>query len=738
VVAPAVPDLIVNGGVAHTATPATTPDVAVASDGTIDVVFTDNTSSGTSIFVRRFTADGGPLATNPTITVASGASGTLGPARIAFISGSDSFIVAYVAPSANGFQSVFARRFGADGKPTGSVVTVATTDYGTAHQVEPALATNGLGEFFVSWTDQVTPTNGDIRARGVQNNDAPFTPADVAIAATAANEHESAIAVLTHTDGHIDIGITYTSDGPGSTQNVFYDLRYVRTLDPSGTPPTQVNVTPGAASQSSLTFGGGLTVAWVDRTPGSSASIRARHQAPFSSVLGPEAVVDQSAGDKTQPRVAGDARDGRYLITYIDNGVSGGQAVLVEDDTFGKLQTTRRAVTNHTAPQANPAIATNSSGSFALVVDDQFTGQTEPWLRTFQRLPTTFFAVGGAPGSVQILKASNGALVADFDPYGSAYTGPVAVAFGDVNGDGFPDLITGALAGNPDVRVFDGQAIFNGTFNPSHPEASLLLQFFAYGLNFNIGAYVAAGSVNGDGYADIVTGASAGNPHVKVYDSRSVFGTAPSGSSPESAPGPSPALKTEAEFFAYGLNFNVGATVAAGDLNHTGYADIVTGANTGNPHVKVYRGKDLATGVFDPTNPDASLSTQFFAFATQFNIGVNVAVGITLSGLGNAIITGATIGAPDVLSFRPNVDPANPDASIVGSFFAFDPQSGIGVNVAAADFENNGFFDILTGASAGTPRYRVVSGFASGNVPLAVNGIDGTPFDFQDGVSVGA
>jgi hypothetical protein len=734
VVAAGIPDLIVNGGLAHTSTAATKPDVAVAGDGTIDVVFTENTSSGTSIFVRRFTADGGPLPTNPTITVASGAAGALGSARIAFLSVSDAFVVAYVAPSANVFQSVFARRFGTDGNPTGNVVTVATTDYGTSNQVEPALATTALGEFFVSWTDYATPTNGDIRARGFQSNDVPFTPADAAIAATSANEHESAIDVSTGSNNRITIGFTYTIDGAETTQNVLYTFRASRDLS-FANPPVQVNLTSGAASQSSISFSGGLTVAWVDRTPGSSANIRARHNKLGFDLAGPEIMVDQSAGDKIQPRVAGDSHDGRYLITYIDDGVAGGQAVFVEYDTFSRLQTMRRVVTIHSAAQANPAIATNSNGKYAMVMDDQFTGQTEPWLRTFQRLPTTFFAIGGSSGRVRIIRASNGAFVDDFLPYGSAYTGPVAAAFGDVNGDGFPDLVTSALAGNPDVRVYDGQAIFNGTFNSSHPEASQILQFFAYGLNFNIGTYVGLGSVNDDGYADIITGASAGNPHIRVFSSRAIFGSGEISASQ----GDPPAMTTKAEFFAYGLNFNVGATVAAADLYNSGYADIVTGATVGNPHVKVYRGMNIATGTFDPTNPDASLATQFFAYPTDANIGVSVAAAPQPHGIGTAIVTGATIGAPLVEVFNPFLDPANPDAGLETSFYAFDPQSGIGVNVAVASLQDNTYFDILTGANAGAPQYRLVNGHATGNIPPAVNGIDATlPFDTHDGATVGA
>src|SRR5262249_46396968 len=51
------------------------------------------------------------------------------------------------------------------------------------------------------------------------------------------------------------------------------------------------------------------------------------------------------------------------------------------------------------------------------------------------------FAIAGAPGRVQVRRAADGVLVADFAPYGPSYTGPITVAVGDVNGDGIDDLV---------------------------------------------------------------------------------------------------------------------------------------------------------------------------------------------------------------------------------------------------------------------------------------------------------
>jgi hypothetical protein len=69
-------------------------------------------------------------------------------------------------------------------------------------------------------------------------------------------------------------------------------------------------------------------------------------------------------------------------------------------------------------------------------------------------------------------------------------------------------------------------------------------------------------------------------------------------------------------------------------------------------------------------------------------------------------------------------------------FFAYALNLNIGAAVASADFEGTGKFDILTGASAGAPHYRVVQGNATGTQPPAL--FEGFAQDIQGGLSVGA
>jgi hypothetical protein len=338
------------------------------------------------------------------------------------------------------------------------------------------------------------------------------------------------------------------------------------------------------------------------------------------------------------------------------------------------------------------------------------------------------FAIGGAPGRVLVYRAADNVLLADFAPYGAAYTGPVSVAVGDVNGDGVYDLVTGAAVGNPDVRVYNGQAFAQGTFDPTNPNGSLLAQWFAYGLNFNVGANVAVGAIEHNGFADIVTGATAGNPDVRVYRGQDIADHTfdPSGHS------------LLAQWFPYALGFNVGANVAVGDVNGDGFADVVTGATAGNPDVRVFSGKDIAQGTFNPAG--SSQLAQLFAYALNFDVGAFVAVGDTTGDGYGDIITGAATGNPDVRVFS-GKDIAqgtfNPTgASQLDQFFAYGLNFNIGAAVASADFESDGKYDILTGASAGAPHYRVVKGNATGVQPPAL--FEAIPGDLQDGISVGA
>ncbi len=177
----------------------------------------------------------------------------------------------------------------------------------------------------------------------------------------------------------------------------------------------------------------------------------------------------------------------------------------------------------------------------------------------------------------------------NFFAYDPRFTGGVSVATGDVNNDGFSDLITGAgPGGGPNVMVFDGQNL------------SVLANFFAYDVGFAGGVSVAAGDVNGDHLADIITGAGAGGgPHVRIFNGQN----------------PSQVLGS---FFAFDATVTAGLSVGTTDTNGDGLAEILVG--TGQGHSSEVRVFNAAGGLVRPSG---------LAFNPHFNSGAYVSGSLT-------------------------------------------------------------------------------------------------------------
>src|SRR5579871_3690557 len=263
---------------------------------------------------------------------------------------------------------------------------------------------------------------------------------------------------------------------------------------------------------------------------------------------------------------------------------------------------------------------------------------------------------GAGPGStplVQVISGATGGLARSFLAYDASFTGGVNVATGDFNGDGNADIVTGpGPGGAPLIKVFSGK------------DGSLLLSFMAYDPSMTGGVNVAVGDIEGTGTPDIITApASNAYSNVKIFSGKD-------GSLVKS-------------FFPYDGGFKGGVSVAAVDIVGDGKIDVVTAAGTGGgPHVKVY------TGVRSSETLAAPL--QFMAYSPTFMGGVHVAVGDVLGNGANQIITGAGTGG------GPHVEVFDQAATLQRSFYAYDPSFRGGVNVA-----DLGATNIVTGAGPG-------------------------------------
>ena len=204
-----------------------------------------------------------------------------------------------------------------------------------------------------------------------------------------------------------------------------------------------------------------------------------------------------------------------------------------------------------------------------------------------------------------------------------------------------------------------------------------VFRFMPFEQSFRGGVSVAVGDLVGDGTPDIaVAAASNGGPRVAIYDGETG--------------------KVVRDFFVYEPTFTGGVSVAIGDIDGDGNNDLITGTGTGGaPRVVVI---DVATG---------NTIRNFFAFENTFRGGINVGSDDVNGDGTDDIVVGTGIGGAPRVSVFDGDDTGN----VLLNFFAYDSAFRDGVNVSAADLNDDGNADILIGSgTGGAPHVRVISG----------------------------
>ena len=281
--------------------------------------------------------------------------------------------------------------------------------------------------------------------------------------------------------------------------------------------------------------------------------------------------------------------------------------------------------------------------------------------------------IGGGP-QVNVYNQLTGS-TAQFFAFAPSFTGGVRVATGDVNGDSVSDVVVAAgPGGGPQVNVYDGATL------------ALTRSFYAYDPAFQDGIFIAVGDINGDGFADIITGAGqGGGPHIQVFSglNNSVL----------------------ASFFAYEPTFTGGTSVGAGDVNADGYVDVVIGAGIGGgPHVRAVSGLQLSNGVISDL-------ANFMAFDPEVRNGVFVSSGDYDSQAGWEIFVAAGKGGgPHVKVFNGS------GTNLVDTFFAYASNFSGGVTVGAVDIDNDGIAELITAPNSDGSSNIKVFKFLSGSI----------------------
>ena len=304
--------------------------------------------------------------------------------------------------------------------------------------------------------------------------------------------------------------------------------------------------------------------------------------------------------------------------------------------------------------------------------DDIIIGVPEAISNGQYKAGSTYVVFGKAGGfsanlDLSELDGSNGFVI-----NGNNHLGYSVSSAGDINGDGFDDIIIGdPLAASNDQRftgvsyvVFGKAEDFDATFDLSSLNGSNGFVINGISAYDSSGRSVSsAGDVNGDGFDDLIIGASGADPNGQSNAGASyvVFGQAGGFSATLNLS----QLDSSNGFVINGISAGDGSQISvssAGDVNGDGFKDLIIGAFYADPNGQ----------------RDAGVSYVVFGSAEGFDPTLNLS---ELDGSNGFVMNGVNAG--DTLGFSVS---------------------------SAGDFNGDGFDDIIIGAHYADPNGEIGAG----------------------------